>query len=341
MSGPIGVGVVGLGFMGRTHLSAYETARDNGLANRLVAVCDKDPDLRAGKPSGQQVNLAPGGEDKPLFDPGTVRGYAEPDEILADPDVDLVSICTYTPTHVPLALKALAAKKHVLVEKPVALCEEDAVKLVKAARDAGTICMPAMCMRFWPGWTWLHDRVRDGSLGAVRAASFQRLGGRPVWGGGFYEDDEACGGALFDLHIHDADFLLHCFGIPEAVTTHGTSAHVTSVYHYADGPRQVVAEGGWLPSGAFPFQMRYRVVFEASVADFDLGRDPQLVLYEEGDARTIELPDGDGYTGEIAHLLSVIRGEEELRATLDQAVDLTRLVEKERESLHARSTVSL
>ncbi|MEE2712967.1 MAG: Gfo/Idh/MocA family oxidoreductase [Planctomycetota bacterium] len=341
MSDPIGVGVIGLGFMGRTHLGAYEAARKNGSANTVVAVCDQDPDLRAGKPSGQTVNLAPGAADKPLFDPDSVHGYADPDELLADPAVDLVSICTYTPTHVPLALKALAAGKHVLVEKPVALCEEDAMKLVEAAKDAGTVCMPAMCMRFWPGWSWLHDRVRDGSLGDVRAASFQRLGGRPAWGGGFYEDDDSCGGALFDLHVHDADFLLHCFGLPDAVASHGTSRHVTSVYHYGDGPRSAVAEGGWLPSGAFPFQMRYRIVFESSVADFDLARDPQLILYEDGGERTIELPDGDGYSLEIAHLLSVIRGEVELRATLDDALVLTRLLERERESLRDGRTVEL
>ena len=67
--------------------------------------------------------------------------------------VDLVSICTYTPTHVPLALKALAAGKHVLVEKPVALCEEDAMKLVQAAKDAGKMRQEG------------HDyKIRDGDV---------------------------------------------------------------------------------------------------------------------------------------------------------------------------------
>ena len=49
---PIGVGVIGLGFMGRTHLGAYEKARAAGFANRLVAVCDQDPERRAGRPGG-------------------------------------------------------------------------------------------------------------------------------------------------------------------------------------------------------------------------------------------------------------------------------------------------
>ena len=129
--------------------------------------------------------------------------------------------------------------------------------------------------------------------------------------------------------------------VSDAVASHGTSRHVTSVYHYGDGPRSAVAEGGWLPSGAFPFQMRYRIVFESSVADFDLAREPQLILYEDGGERTIELPDGDGYSLEIAHLLSVIRGEVELRASLDDALVLTRLLERERESLRDGRTVEL
>ena len=112
--GSIGVGVIGLGFMGRMHIGAYSAAPGCGL----VAVCDQDP-ARLGGEATEDGNLA-GGASR-LFDPETVRGYTSAEEIFADDGVQLISICTHTTTHVDLAIAALEAGKHVLVEKPVAL----------------------------------------------------------------------------------------------------------------------------------------------------------------------------------------------------------------------------
>jgi predicted dehydrogenase len=335
----IGVGIVGLGFMGRTHVAAFRAAHAAGRPNRLVAVADSVAERLSGR-MPKVGNLDVGGDDV-LFDPREVRGYATPEELLADPRVELVSICTPTPTHVDLALRALEAKKHVLLEKPVALASSDVARLADAARSARTLCMPAMCMRFWPGWDWLRERVRDGSFGRVKSAVFRRLGTPPTWSAGFYDDPAKSGGALFDLHVHDADFVRWCFGAPSSVASTGSLAHVTTLYRYDDGPSHVVAEGALDHTPGFGFRMRYTVIFERATADFDIGREPKLVLAEGGEARPIELSSAAGYDGEVAHLLDAIAsGRRELVATLDDAVGLTRMLEAEHRSLRTGMPVS-
>lgn len=328
----IGVGVIGLGFMGRTHVRAWQKADAAGFASPLVAVCDSDAGRRRGE-AGDAVGNMESGAGGALFDPERVSGYEHPDDLLADPAVEVVSICTPTDSHVPLALLAIAAGKHVLVEKPVAVAASDVARLAAAAKDARVRVMPAMCMRFWPAWRWLKEQVTGGELGAVRSAAFRRLGTRPTWGV-FYDDLEKTGGALVDLHIHDADFVRYCFGDPQEVFATGDLDHVTALYRYRSGPAHVTAEGGWDHTSGFPFRMRYTVIFEHATADFDLGRADPLLLCRDGSATPVEVGEGDGYDGEVRHLLDAIRDPRlSLIATVDDALSLAHLLEAERASL--------
>jgi predicted dehydrogenase len=344
MSQPLGVAVIGLGFMGRTHIAAYNAAAAAGLPCRLVAVCDASPERLSG--SGPSMgNLATGAEGKPLFDPASVRVQTDPERVFADPDVHIVSICTYTDTHVPLALRALEAGKHVLVEKPVGVTAEAVRPLADAAAHAwlrGRLCMPAMCMRFWPGWDWLHERVREGTYGRVRSATFQRLVGPPRWAEDFYRDPARSGGALVDLHIHDADFISWCFGRPAAVQTGGTYDHVTTVYRFgADGPGHVVAEGGWNLARAFGFRMRYTVIFDEATADFDIGRDPPLLLHTATETTPVPIASGAGYEPEVRHFVERVAGGGELRATMADALQTAEILDAERESMLSGRAASL
>src|SRR4029453_5583634 len=97
----------------------------------------------------------------------------------------------------------------------------------------------------------------------------------PAWSPAFYGDPARSGGALFDLHVHDADLVRWLFGAPGAVTSTGTLDHVTTLYRYADGPAHVVAEGGWDHAGGFPFSMGYTVVFERATAGLGPARPPR------------------------------------------------------------------
>lgn len=332
------VGVVGLGFMGRTHVAAYRAAATAGHRNRIVALCDRDLARLRGT-RGPRGNLEEAGAD-PLADL-EARIHEEPAALFADEEVELVSLCTPTDTHVPLALAALAAGKHVLVEKPVALRAKDVARLAAAAKKAKRMCMPAMCMRFWPGWDWLAEAVRAKTYGKAKSAVFRRLGSPPAWSKGFYSDAKKSGGALFDLHVHDADFVRHCFGAPDAVASTGSLDHVTTLYRYARGPEHVVAEGGWNHARGFPFFMGYTVVFERATAVFALGQEPLLQLYRDGRAEGIALAPGTGYDGEVRHALDVVAGRAEPRATVAEAVALVAMLEAEARSLASGRAVGL
>src|SRR5690606_13831216 len=204
--------------------------------------------------------------------PPDVTWHTSAEALLASDDIDLVSICTPTDTHVAIAEAALRAGKHVLVEKPVALDPQSVRLLAETARETGRLCMPAMCMRFWPGWDWLKSAIDERRYGAVRSAVFQRLGARPGWAQEFYGDDTRSGGAMFDLHVHDADIICWLFGKPSQVTCRGDSQHCTTLYEFDSGPRHVTAEAAWDNQPGFGFRMRYTIVFERATADFDLGR---------------------------------------------------------------------
>jgi len=262
------VGIIGIGMMGSTHLDAYSKL-DNA---EVVAVADLIAERREGRATvgGNVEGQSQGGIDFSAF-----RKYDEGMKLIADPEIDLIDICLPTPLHADYAIAALASGRHVLTEKPFARTSEQGMRLVAAAKESKGLLMCAMCMRFWPGWTWLKERIDDQAYGKVLAAQFRRMTSHP--GGSFYSDGEACGGAILDLHIHDADFIQYCFGRPQGVFSRGYARdtshidHVTTHYLYDDIPL-VTAEGGWALQPGFGFEMQYTVNFEQATAVFDLAR---------------------------------------------------------------------
>jgi len=334
----IRVGIVGMGFMGLTHLDAY--MKLDGV--EVVALADRDPDRLSGKTqaSGNIEGAAQGG-----FDFSKARQYTDADELFADPDVDAVDICLPTPAHVPFGLKAIAAGKHVLIEKPLARNFADAMKLVEAGEASDKVVMPAMCMRFWPGWTWLKQAVDEQRFGKVLGAVFRRCASHPK--GGFYADGAANGGAALDLHIHDADFIQHLFGMPSSVSSVGYSHKTDEVDHIitryqTDQAALVSAEGAWAMADGFAFQMQFTVNFEQATATFNSAADPPLVLAKDGENTPIELEAGMGYDHEIAYFVQCIReGKPPQTVTLRDAANAVRLIEAEVQSVRSGSPVAL
>jgi len=318
---PIGVGIIGLGFMGRTHLAAYAAAQ--GCEVRAAF----DPSMRAAA-AGNLV--AAGGADELL---AKLPREQSVDALLARADIDLVSICTPTDTHVGLVRAAIAARKHVLVEKPTALDADAIDALAREADAAGVLAMPAHCMRFWPAWAWMARAVKEQRYGRVRHAVFRRLGAKPAWSQDFYLDVNRSGGAVVDLHIHDADFVRFCFGEPRTVSATGNRMHVQARYDFADG-LVVEAEGAWLDNPAFAFTMTARLECERGIIDFAIGRDPELTLEHGGATKALiagrDYPSGSGYEGEVCELLTAIAsGARQAPVTLFDAADTQRLLDRE------------
>jgi predicted dehydrogenase len=353
----VGIGVIGVGFMGQTHVRAYAAAAAAGAPCELVAVCDASPERIAGVAAAAgNLGDASEADGTRQFDPSRVRGYTSPDALLDDPRVDAVSICTYTDTHVDLAARALRAGKHVLVEKPVAVHAADVRRLEAEAAASGRLCMPAMCMRFWPGWPWLRERIRAGEWGPLCSLTLQRLGSGPRWGRDFYSDTARSGGALVDLHIHDVDFICWCLGPPRSVRAHGSVNHVLTAYRYSgpdaavDGERPLVtAEGGWTLQPSAGFRMRYLAAFERATIDFDLSRTPQVKVHVGDGTEEPEMPGIGGYEAEVSAFIAAVARKhaaphaaaESGLPTLAEAVQVAQVLETELESLRTGREVEV
>lgn len=319
------IGIIGLGFMGRTHLAGYRAAGAN-----VVAVLD--PLAGAGPVGG---NLSTGAD---AVDLSGIEVFKDPAAFFERAPIDAVSICTPTDTHVEMAERSLARGWDVLLEKPVALASADVHRVRAAAERAGRVCMPAMVMRFWPGWAWLKEQADARTFGALESATFQRLGSGPSWNAEFYRNFARSGGALVDLHIHDADFVYWLFGRPASVLSVGTLERVSTVYRFAQGPARVTAEGGWMTPG-FAFVMRYIAHFERATAVFDLaGGESPVTVYADGKADKPVLPKASGYEAEVRDFLRAVDERRAgktpaLRATLADAAVVADILAAERRSL--------
>ncbi|HEX7009035.1 MAG TPA: Gfo/Idh/MocA family oxidoreductase [Phycisphaeraceae bacterium] len=332
------IAILGMGFMGCTHYQAYRKAP----GAQVTVIADRNPKRAQGDLSGVWGNL---GEGMPRQLPmDGLRGTTDLRAPLTMDDVDVIDICLATPLHVEFAVAALEAGKHVICEKPLAASTAQAHPILEAAAKAKGFFMPAMCMRFWPGWSWLKEAVRDGRWGRVLSASFSRLASMPP---GWFRQGDLSGGAAMDLHIHDTDFVHYLFGTPRAVTSRGYRRlsgrvdHLATLYHYDQVPL-VTAEGSWALADGFAFSMRYVVNFEEATAEFDLSRPQPLTVVRNGQAQAEPCPPGDGFEGELAYFVNCVQ-QNKRPAVVDaaQALESMRIVEAECQSIDTGRTVEL
>ncbi|HWX19525.1 MAG TPA: Gfo/Idh/MocA family oxidoreductase [Candidatus Binatia bacterium] len=337
----VNVAVVGLGFMGVTHLRAYQQAE----GARIMAVCDAVRLPVNGVLQGVAGNIKK--SDDIHLGP-QVKVFRKLEELLADPSIELVDLCTPTPMHPEQAIAALKAGKHVMCEKPLARTSASAREILKVQKSGPGFLMPAMCMRFWPGWSWLKGVVEQKTYGKILAARFRRVSEMPGWSKqGTYTGATDLGGALFDLHIHDTDFVQFLFGRPAGVFAtgvippDGAIAHVVTQYLYPNGPA-VHAEGNWLLAKGF--DMAYTLHCERATLDFDLSRGAEAMqVTEEGQhPRVIGSEGPDGYGEEVRYVVECARtGQPPKVVTAEDGVSALEICEAEEKSMRTGQIVRL
>jgi len=335
------IGIVGLGGMGNMHFGVYEALHNA----RVVAIADVDEErLKPGK-SSLRINIGAGGA---VIDPSRHKLYTNPDELMADPDVDMIDICLPTFLHAEYVIKAAQAGKHVLCEKPMALTSEECRKVLDAVAECDVKLMIAQCIRFWPAYVYLRETVASGRLGLLNALSMWRGGAMPGWSWkGWLTDSKRSGGALLDLHIHDADFVHHLLGRPNAVCSTGSIGPsggydaVETVYVYED--RMAVRTGAnmGLPEG-FGFEMRYMAAFQKGCLTFSSRHTPGLLEITESGEKHPELKQTDGYHEEMEYFVKCVENNEQpALATPESSAFSVRLVEAEKESIESGKAVAL
>ena len=332
----IRVGIIGAGFVGRNHFNQYEKMKDRAA---VVALCDKVAERRAGDWSKVMGNLADARGTK--RDLGHIRPYVNWEDLLADPEVELIDICAPTFVHREMAIAALAAGKHVLCEKPMALTVEDCDAMLAAARQAKGRFMIAQCVRFWPEYVYLKAAVDDERFGRLRALELRRVAGVPDHTlANWVMRPELSGGALLDLHVHDVDFALYLFGKPAHVVAQGylrgggSMDRVHAQWFYPGVERVTQLVGAWdLPAG-YPFNMGFTAVFDQAVVLFDMyPSTPLTVLRERERPERVDLVAEEAYYAEIEHLVACIeRGCNPTVTTPRESRDAVAIALAEKES---------
>ena len=339
----INIGVIGLGFMGMVHLRSYQKIP----GARIAAIADSFKKPVDGILPGVGGNITDG--DAIPIDPQT-RVYESWQDLIADPGVDLVDICLPTGAHIEVSVAALRAGKHVVCEKPMARTSDQCREIVEAAEASQGHFMPAMCIRFWPGWDWLKQTIDSQQYGKLLAARFRRVSSAPGWSRGSYFKGGESGGALFDLHIHDTDFIQYCLGRPRSVSSTGITRFSGAIDHIVtdyevDCGAVVTAEGSWIMTDGYPFTMVYTANFERATAEFDISRGTEaLRVHEEGAAepKTIDIGEDDGYVAELRHLVeSLQNGRAPTIVTAADGLSAVEICEAEETSANTRTRVTL
>ncbi len=346
----VGIGIVGIGFMGMIH---YLAARKL-TGGRVVALCSRDPRKRAGDWTGIQGNFGPKGTKMDLSDQ---TGYADVGELLADPRVELVDLCVPNDEHARLAVRALEAGKHVLVEKPIALSTRDADAMVAAAQSSGKLLMVAHVLPFVPEFSFAVEAVRTGMYGPLRAADFQRVIARPDWSQGIADADRS-GGPAIDLHIHDTHLIGLLCGVPRAVHSrgvveNGAVVHLATQYLYDDPNLAVAAVSGALSQAGRPFMHGFEIYLERATLAFafaNLGGQgpvttPLSVILPDGTVERPELGSGDpidAFAEELAAAVeSVASGTVAPRLSGELARQALMICRAEIESVRTCATVTV
>jgi predicted dehydrogenase len=297
------VAVLGLGFMGSTHVKAWQSVP----GARLAAVMSSNERKLAGDLTSIEGNLGGGTGD--MMDFTDVRKYRSVDAALADPDLDAIDICLPTDQHAPTAIAALRAGRHVLVEKPLALDFAGASEVVAQAEQSARTLMAGQVLRFVPAYRLLTRELE--TAGPVRSAFFRRRCAAPAWSR-WLGDPARSGGGVFDLLIHDADYCVSLWGMPDRVRASGYEdmaagidvIHAELMY---PGMGPVILTGGWHHPKSYPFSMEFTVVSEKSTFEWSSGAGAFLQYSRDGNMYQREPGDADPFAAELAYFTGCVR----------------------------------
>lgn len=345
------VAIAGIGFMGWIHYLAYQKVK--GI--KLAAICTRDEKRRSGDWTGIQGNFGPPGEKVNL---DGVAKYAELDELLANPKIDVVDLCLPPHLHESAAIACLKAGKHAFVEKPMALTAAGCDRMVKAAKKSGKQVLVGHVLPFLPEYAVARKLIDSGKYGQVIGGHFKRVISDPSWLKDFF-DPEKVGGPLVDLHVHDAHFIRLLFGMPKGVTSQGrlrgnVVEYCNTQFKFADPKLAVSATSGVVNQQGRPFTHGFEIHLEKATIYFDFavltdGKNTSLPLTLLTSKGAVEYPLTNGgdpmlaaFEAEIKEVASSVKsGKPSQLLGGDLARDAIVLCHKQTESVRKGKTVAV
>jgi len=302
------IGLVGTGFMGRTHSAAFEQIP----GARISAICSRNPDSA-----------------RPLADQWGAAVYASLEEMLDKEPLDAIDICLPTHLHREAAELAAAAGKHVFCEKPIAASTEDAMAMITACRQAGVVLMIGHVTRFNPEYAAAKQQLLDGALGKPGVLRTSRVSEFPSWAAWYSNYGNE--GTLIDLAIHDFDFLRWCLGPVKRVFTHQVSAekfdHSLTILRFASGAMAHV-EASWAYPAGTAIQVSLEIAGSNGLALFDRQKAyPIQAWHQDGGGRAaLASPLArNHYVRELEHFLDCIQHRKKPLTSGEEALEALRI----------------
>ena len=326
------VGIVGVGFMGTTHAAGWaETPAE-------IVGFTAETQREAGTISKQ-------------YD---TRVYPSLEEML--PLVDVVDICSPTHLHHEMALKAAAAGKHIICEKPLARTTKQAKEIVTACQKAGVQLLVAHVVRFFPEYALAHEAVTEGQVGKPGVIRLHRGSYRPKKpAGNWFLDEVKSGGILMDLMIHDYDYARWVAGEVDSVSARRvTQRHPEAPVDYGlvilshrSGALSHIS-GAW----AYPpptFRTHLEIAGDRGLIEFDSdGTAPiQNLILKTGlsDAADVALPSSpvseSPYTTQIKEFYRALADGATPRVNLGDGLAAVQIAEAALESAYSGQPVKL
>lgn len=212
-----------------------------GIAKTFVADC-KAAEINMAAVASRSLDKA----EKFAADAGIDVAYGSYEQLVADPEIDIVYVATLHPTHAEHAILGINAGKHVLIEKPCTLNAREAQAVAQAAAENSVFVMEAMWTRFLPSMRRIEQIIADGGIGELRSLQADHSQYLPYTRAPRLHERELGGGALLDLGVYPVSFANRLFGKPESIsaraklTDQGVDEISSAIFTYATGAEAIV-----------------------------------------------------------------------------------------------------
>lgn len=295
------VAIIGGGFISNIHAQCYKN-----LGIKIEAMADISEKVRQ--------------EFKEKYNCKTYSSAEEMLENVSD-NIDLVDICAPTFLHEEFILLALKHNKHVICEKPLSINIDFVENIIDKFENNNRYLMTAQVLRFWAEYVKIKEWIEEGVFGNIKLVSAMRLAQHPKseW---FYNPKKS-GGGIFELHIHDIDFLCYLFGDVKEVYANGSKDEneswdfINSSIKFKNGIL-ASAQGIFGITDNYPFTANMKVIGDKATAEYSLSagvnldsdgkQSNSLILYRKGKEPIIEnIKSKDAYELELEYFIDCVK----------------------------------
>lgn len=295
------VAIIGGGFISNIHAQCYKN-----LGIKIEAMADISEKVRQ--------------EFKEKYNCKTYSSAEEMLENVSD-NIDLVDICVPTFLHEEFILLALKHNKHVICEKPLSINIDFVENIIDKFENNNRYLMTAQVLRFWTEYLKIKEWIEEGVFGNIKLVSAIRLTQHPKseW---FYNPKKS-GGGIFELHIHDIDFLCYLFGDVKEVYANGSKDEneswdfINSSIKFKNGI-SASAQGIFGITDSYPFTANMKVIGDKATAEYSLSagvnldsdgkQSNSLILYRKGKEPIIEnIKTKDAYELELEYFINCVK----------------------------------